>query len=301
MISNRHKLTLSIVIAITMTGCASNISSGKYSDQTIINSMAENNTSLKVTYVQNLDAGESKTILASDSVNVQTASLLNSPTNGEELYELAGLDTPVVKDSSTADVHTYNVAVKSRPNLSTRTNIEKSVAVSLPLPKVAITKDFLAPMKVVTAKDKIMSLTINPLDYQYTPEFTHLSVNKNTDRVWMSVDDVKVKEYLLDEESRLDPKFETDSRKPVRPIAKVHFKVIKGSLKANLEALLSATNSTELVYKASLNHYFYNDFELEGDSVLKVVDRIIEPFKTPHQVVGMAYVNDIFRAYTKNN
>ncbi|GIC77212.1 hypothetical protein [Moritella sp. F3] len=325
MINNKHKLALSIVIAITTTGCANNVSSGKYSDQTTINSLAANNTSLNVSYIQNSEIGYEKTHLDSGDVNVQTPYMVNDQNQPEELYELAGLDTPVVNNSSVVANHTYNDLAKT----SAESDAITKNTVTVLSPKVMLTKNVAsnksnnsrprtygtssvsalsskskvvaAPDKVMSAEDKIRSLTINPFDYQHTPEFSYLTLNKKTDRVWMSIDDDKVKEYLLDKEWRLDPEFETESEKPVKPIAKVHFKVIKGSLKENLEALLSATKSTELVYSASLNHYFYNDFELEEDSVLKVIDRIIEPFKTPHQVVGMAYVNDILRAYSKNN
>ncbi|NQZ49379.1 MAG: hypothetical protein HRT95_04065 [Moritella sp.] len=319
MISNKHKLALSIAIAIATTGCASNVSSGKYTDQTTFNRISENNTSLNVSYVKNLDDSDRKIILTSDSVKVKTVSLNDRSDNGEELYELAGLDTLVVNDSSAAVINEYKDPAKLKLNESIQKNVTESPPKAMLTNDVAVipqsikrlnssnagyspkSKIVAAPVKVMSAEDKIMSLKINPFNYQQTPEYTYLTLNKNTDRVWMSIDDVKVKEYLLDKERRLDPNYETELEKLVRPKAKLHFKVVKGSLKENLEALLFATKSTELVYSASLNHFFYNDFVVVEDSVLKVADRIIEPFKTPHQVVGMAYVNDILRAYTKNN
>jgi hypothetical protein len=71
------------------------------------------------------------------------------------------------------------------------------------------------------------------------------------------------------------------------------FQLKKGTLKKNLEALLENTKNTKALDPSDIltRHMVFNDMQVEGETVLHLIDKIIAPYSQPSQIRGKAHPN----------
>lgn len=79
---------------------------------------------------------------------------------------------------------------------------------------------------------------------------------------------------------------------------KVYFYAQSGSLKDNIIALLSVTNThLPLVYEVSVQHSNPTDVWLYGDTTVDVLNALITNYKNPHPIQANTYSNRVVEIY----
>ncbi len=134
----------------------------------------------------------------------------------------------------------------------------------------------------LTPEDEILNSTPNPLDYQVETEKPFLSVQAVSKRLFATVDTDKVKAHLIANHYNTDVDESNDRKLVDKPKATLTFVVKKGTLKENISALLSHGDDISVIANISNNHFMFNEFEMQGSSMLHILDRILDAYKSPH-------------------
>ena len=200
----------------------------------------------------------------------------SSPRGIQAIYSKSENDVSSKVVLENKNRHLKFLPVKSLP-VKPQQTISKASAASAP-------KQY-----VLTPEDRIMASDIDPLLYQAEVEFKTLLISKTTDRLLAKVDAPQAKAYLINRFYNTDD-IETNDREPIeRPTSLFTFKGKKGSLKENLEVLLSHSANLRLISDISENHFLDYGFEIQGASVLHILDELVAPFKSPYPVKVNVY------------
>lgn len=86
---------------------------------------------------------------------------------------------------------------------------------------------------------------------------------------------------------------------------RVHFRAQEGSLKSNVEALLSATTTklpNGLVWGVSEQHLNLTDMWMVGDNALDILEQLLLSYNEPHPIKSTAWANRVVEIFydTKN-
>lgn len=143
--------------------------------------------------------------------------------------------------------------------------------------------------QTLTPEDRIMSSDINGLEYQYPVEFKALTLVKTTENVSVSLDEEAAKAHLINQYYNTDTNYENDREVIERPKGLVVFKGVIGTLNENIHLLFEATGGVNAISDVSDNHKFEYEFTIEGETALKVFDKMIDAFKSPNPIKAKAY------------
>jgi hypothetical protein len=80
---------------------------------------------------------------------------------------------------------------------------------------------------------------------------------------------------------------------------KIYFLVKQGSLKQNIDSLMSDTRNTKhLIWKVG-NHKVFAEYWVSGHSMFEVVNNILKPYKQPDQVMFGVFLGDTIGVFYK--
>lgn len=85
------------------------------------------------------------------------------------------------------------------------------------------------------------------------------------------------------------------TRLHVMPNGKARFRVMKGPLKDNLEALIKDHTFGDTYFPKNFpsSMRLYNDFFLEGENVLDIVNQLLDPFRITNNAHAVTHPNQI--------
>ncbi|GIU20949.1 hypothetical protein [Shewanella sp. MBTL60-007] len=99
---------------------------------------------------------------------------------------------------------------------------------------------------------------------------------------------------LPQEFSFLNPMGAFNSRLQINETnGKIRFLVKRDTLRSNIDALLSFTTAKTVYSDISDKHFMPNNFWIESDTMLGLVDEMIKPYTSPKRLIGRAWPNDI--------
>lgn len=130
-------------------------------------------------------------------------------------------------------------------------------------------------------EEEIIMSTIDPFEYQ-RGTWGDTKIIRESERLKVSIDSDLVKQYLINQERKNHS--DEDLVELEKPVSTITFQGRAGGLNDNIKSLLSHTDGLNLEVDVSENHKFEYDFEITANSVLKIIDLLVEPFVSPFPI-----------------
>lgn len=198
-------------------------------------------------------------------------------------------------------VTTVELSTSAKAKLSTPEPMPSELLASVSDSKIIADEKIIESISsALTPEDEILNSTINPIEYQKVNEHSFLDVQALNQRMYAEVDSDQVKAYLISEYYNTDDNPHNDREKLERPKTKFYFKARKGSLNQNIESLIENMDGVSAVTDISENHTLFNNFIIEGDSLLEILDQLIDSFTSPHPLKTKVHsINKVIHVYYK--